>query len=307
MVYYDSVPLANRMQLTDTLTSSHDDSLRVVNYPIPYLGLPKANAKLAAWTGLAGLADPVGTSNINAYSNANIAILQPNRPFIMLSYAEALFLKAEAAQSGYGGSQGPDQYYYAGIDANFAYWGISSALRDAYKGRDGIKWGTTGKGFNNYLSLTNTDISADGNTKIWVQRWLNYYPDGGFDCWALERRTRVFLLPPHTNPGGNASYSPNPTYSDVPGRASYPMSVLNLNPAGYQSGLKEMGATRGDDYDIYQTLHFAKPYQVPAWDQADARLDYSFIQKWYGNTIEELQQAAAVGGFKFTVSQTYHP
>lgn len=307
MVYYDSVPLANRMQLTDTLTSKNDDSLRVVSYPIPYLGLPKAGTKLAAWTSLAGQPDPVGTSNINAYSNANSIILQANRPFIMLSYAEALFLKAEAAQSGYGGSMGPDQYYYAGIDANFAYWGISAALRDEYKGRDGIKWGTTGKGFNNYLSLTNANISANGNNKIWVQRWLNYFPDGGFDCWALERRTRVFLLPPHTNPGGNASYSPNPTYSDVPGRASYPMSVVNLNPAGYQSALKEMAANRGDDYDIYQTLHFAMPYQVPEWDKADARYDNSFIQKWYGTTIEDLRQAAAAGGFKFTVNQTYHP
>jgi hypothetical protein len=306
-VYYDSVPLVNRLLLTDTLTSTADDSLRVVSYPIPYLGQPKAGTKLVGWTNLNGLPDNVGSSNINSYSNANPDLFLPNRPFVMLSYAETLFLKAEAAKLGFGGSMSAEQYYYAGIDANFAYWGISSALRDEYKNRDGIKWGTAGKGFNNYLSLVNTDIPQEDINKIWTQRWLNYFPDGGFDCWCLERRTRVFNLPPHTNPGGNSSYSANPTYSDVPGRASYPVSVVNLNPVGYESALKEMGTTRVDDYDIYQQLHFAKPYTVPDWNAAPATYDYRFIQKWYGTTIEELRQAAETKGFTFSVNQTYHP
>jgi hypothetical protein len=306
-VYYDSVPLVNRLLLTDTLTSTADDSLRVVSYPIPYLGQPKAGTKLVGWTNLNGLPDNVGSSNINSYSNANPDLFLPNRPFMMLSYSETLFLKAEAAKLGFGGSMSAEQYYYAGIDANFAYWNISSELRDAYKNRDGIKWGTAGKGFNNYLSLVNTDIPQEDINKIWTQRWLNYFPDGGFDCWCLERRTRVFNLPPHTNPGGNSSYSANPTYSDVPGRASYPVSVVNLNPEGYQSALKEMGTNRVDDYDIYQQLHFAKPYTVPDWNAAPATYDYRFIQKWYGTTIEELRQAAETKGFTFTVNQTYHP
>lgn len=306
-VYYDTVPMANRYLLTDTLTSDLDDSLRIVTYPVPYLGQPKAGTKLAGWTNLAGLADGVGSANINAYSNANPIIFQANRPFIMLSYSEALFLKAEAAKLGYGGAMSAEQYYYAGIDANFAYWNINSTLRDAYKARDGIKWGTAGKGFNNYLSLVNTDIPLDDNYKIWTQRWLNYFPDGGFDCWCLERRTWVFNLPPHTNPGGNATYSPNPTYSDIPGRASYPTSVINLNPAGYQSALKELGTSRVDDYDIYQELHFAKHHAIPDWSAANATYDYAFLRKWYGTTIQSLQAASITNGFKYTVTQTYLP
>jgi Starch-binding associating with outer membrane len=306
-VYYDTVPLANRYQVTDTLTSELDDSLRVVTYPVPYLGQPKAGTKLAGWTNLAGLADGVGGADIKAYSNANPIIFQPNRPFIMLSYGEALFLKAEAAKAGFGGAMSAEQYYYAGIDANFAYWGINSTLRDAYKARDGIKWGTSGKGFNNYLSLVNTDIPLDDNYKIWTQRWLNYFPDGGFDCWALERRTWVFNLPPHTNPGGNATYSPNPTYSDIPGRMSYPVSVLNLNPVGYQSALKALGTNRVDDYDIYQELHFAKHHEIPDWANANATYDYAFLRKWYGTTIQALDRAAAANGFRYGVISTYHP
>lgn len=306
-VYYDTVPLANRFLVTDTLTSDLDDSLRVVTYPIPYLGQPKAGTKLAGWTNLAGLADVVGGADIKAYSNANPIIFQPNRPFIMLSFSESFFLKAEAAKLGYGGAMAPEQYYYAGIDANFAYWGINSALRDAYKARDGIKWGTRGKGFNNYLSLVNTDIPQDDNYKIWTQRWLNYFPDGGFDCWALERRTWVFNLPPHTNPGGNATYSPNPTYSDIPGRMSYPVSVVNLNPVGYQSALQALGTTRVDDYDIYQELHFAKHREIPDWAGANATYDYAFLRKWYGTTIQSLDAAAAANGFRYGVSLTYRP
>ncbi|MGO4293631.1 SusD/RagB family nutrient-binding outer membrane lipoprotein [Chitinophaga sp. RAB17] len=306
-VYYDTVPLANRFLLTDTLTSDLDDSLRVVTYPVPYLGQPKAGTKLAGWTNLAGLADVVGGADIKAYSNANPIIFQPNRPFIMLSFSESLFLKAEAAKLGYGWAMAPEQYYYAGIDANFAYWGINSALRDAYKARDGIKWGTRGKGFNNYLSLVNTDIPQDDNYKIWTQRWLNYFPDGGFDCWALERRTWVFNLPPHTNPGGNATYSPNPTYSDIPGRMSYPVSVVNLNPVGYQSALQALGTARVDDYDIYQELHFAKHREIPDWASANATYDYAFLRKWYGTTIQSLDAAAAANGFRYSVSLTYRP
>ncbi|HEY9262869.1 SusD/RagB family nutrient-binding outer membrane lipoprotein [Chitinophaga sp.] len=306
-VYYDSVPLANRYIVTDTLTSDLDDSLRVVTYPLPYFGQPKAGTKLAGWTNLAGLPDAVGGSDIKSYSNANPIIFQPNRPFIMLSYAEALFLKAEAAKLGLGGAMSAEQYYYAGIDANFAYWGINSSLRDAYKARDGIKWGTQGKGFNNYLSLVNTDIPLDDNYKIWTQRWLNYFPDGGYDCWALERRTWVFNLPPHTNPGGNAAYSPNPTYSDIPGRMSYPVSVVNLNPVGYQGALQELGTTRVDDYDIYQELHFANHHEIPDWANANATYDYAFLRKWYGTTIQSLQAAAAANGFKYGVTATYHP
>ncbi|MFY0255990.1 SusD/RagB family nutrient-binding outer membrane lipoprotein [Chitinophaga sp. 30R24] len=304
--YYDTVPMANRLLLPDTLASSMDDSLRIVLVPIPYLGQPKAPTKLIGWTALAGAADIVGSSNINSYSNANPVIYQVNRPFIMLSYAEALFLKAEAAELGLGGAMGAAQYYNAGIDANFAYWGISSTVRDAYKATDGIKWGTAGIGFYNYLHLVKTDIPLTNINKIWIQRWLNYFPDGGFDCWCLERRTRVFNLPPHTNPGGNSSYSANPTYSDVPGRTSYPTTVVNLNPAGYQSALKELGTSRVDDYDIYQQLHFAMPYTVPDWNSMPAMYDYQFLMKWYGNTFEDYVKAAATQGFKVMISSTYH-
>ncbi|HXO76378.1 MAG TPA: SusD/RagB family nutrient-binding outer membrane lipoprotein, partial [Puia sp.] len=124
-VFFDSVPLANRYIITDTLTSTADDSLRIVTYPIPYLGTPLASPGiLNSWISLAGLTNPIGSLNNKAYSNiAPSIVTTPSRPFMMLGYAETLFMKAEAAILGLGGSKSAEQYYTAGIDATFAFWG----------------------------------------------------------------------------------------------------------------------------------------------------------------------------------------
>lgn len=307
-VYYDSVPLANRYIITDTLASTNDDSLRIVTYPIPYLGMPLAPNLLPGWLNLVGLPNPIGQLNVNSYSNISSAVVTNSaRPIIMLSYAESMFLKAEAAMLGYGGTMTPDQYYYAGIAANFAYWGIPSSTLTTYENTNGIKWGTSGNGFNNFLGIVNFSIPQADINKIWIQEWLNYFPDQSFDSWCLERRTRFFVFAPNTNPGGYSSYTAHPLYMDIPGRASYPTTVSTLNPSGYQSALKALGTGRADDYDPDQQLHFAQPFTVPDWNSANANYDLSYLRKWYGTTIQSLQTAAATGGFKYTVTLTYHP
>ncbi|HTI07262.1 MAG TPA: SusD/RagB family nutrient-binding outer membrane lipoprotein [Puia sp.] len=311
-VFFDSVPPANRYIITDTLTSTLDDSLRVVTYPIPYLGMPLAPGNLPGWLNLVGVTNPIGALNVKAYSNiAPSIVTNPSRPFIMLGYAETLFLKAEAAILGYGGSLSAEQYYNAGIAANFAFWGISSNALATYQGTNGIKFGTSGAGFNNFLGIVNFSIPPTDINKIWIQRWMTYFPDQSFDSWCLERRTRFFAFSPNTNPGGNSSYTAHPTYMDIPGRGSYPnsasQSIQALNPDGYNSAVQELGTTRTDDYDPDQTLHFALPFTVPNWNNANANYDLSYLRKWYGTTIQSLKTAAASGGFPYAVTLTYHP
>ena len=312
-VFFDSVPLANRYIITDTLTSTADDSLRIVTYPIPYLGQPVSpQGILGSWVTLNGIANPIGGLNNKAYSNLMpIFLSNPARPITMLGYAETLFMKAEAAILGYGGSKSPEQYYTAGIDANFAYWSIPSAAGTAYKATNGIKFGTAATGFNNFTGLVNYSIPLADINKIWVQTWMAYFLDEGFDAWCLERRTRFFTFSPNTNPGGYSSYTSHPTYMDIPGRGSYPnsatQSIQTLNPSGYQSALKSLGVTRADDYDPDQSLHFAAPYTMPNWTNPNAFYDLSYLRKWYGTTIQSLQAASATGGFKYTLTLTYHP
>lgn len=280
-IYFDSIPAVNkRFQLTDTLTSTHDDSLRIVTYPIPYFGIPKSPFLLPAW-GLSG--DPIGGLNINAYSDPRRnTFYAPDRPFIFLSFAESAFLKAEAALLGFGGPAAALQYYNTGIEANFAYWNVPATAAAAYKARPGILWDTEGKGFRTYLNITSTDIPADNLHKIWIQRWINYFPDGGFDAWCLERQTRFLDLPPLTNPANQYIAE---IYADLPNRWIYPSTVVTYNAAGYADAVSKLG---GDEHSPYTNLRFLQPLQRKDWNTAPAAFNFSFIQKWFGNNVEDL-------------------
>jgi hypothetical protein len=308
--YFDSVKLANRFRVTDTLTSTLDDSLRIVTYPIPYYGLNKSNTILPGWQAtLAGFVSPQGQTNQNGlngasvYSNFSAAIYNnPTRPIIILNYAEAQFLKAQAAQLGFGGAQPAENYYNSGIDANFAFWAVPNSLRDAYKAVPGVKFGTTGSGFWNYLHIVKADIPDGDINKIYHQMWLNYYPDQPFEAWCLQRQTRVLNLSPHTTPGLAAL-----NFQDIPDRGIYPGAVNSQNPEGYQGALALMGASSFADETTnpYIRLRFEAPYTVPNYNAMPAYYDNSAAMKWYGTTIQSLQAAAAAIGFNIIIVSTY--
>lgn|GEM_PF-457873 len=318
--YYDSVPavgtnaanltLSDRYVLLDTLMSRLDDSLRVVTYTIPHFAKPKSSNKLPGWTNLAGVSDPLATANIRTYSrlkgygwvNGNnksngAGLIAPTAPFMILSYAESCFLKAEAAQLGMGGSKTAEQYYNEGIDANCAHWKIGNVQRDAYKAQNGVKWGTAGIGFYDYVSIIKADIPLDNLAKIYIQEWINFFPDQAFDAWTLQRRTRAVNMSPHTNPNNGVVTTP---YMDIPLRGQYPFSSLQLNPVGYNDALSQIGAT-GNDFNPYIALKFVKNYTVPDWNAMPATYNTQYLQKWYGNYIQDLTSA----GVKYTVTKTY--
>ncbi|MCW3092982.1 MAG: SusD/RagB family nutrient-binding outer rane lipoprotein [Ferruginibacter sp.] len=309
--YFDSVKtVAARYRVTDTLTSTLDDSLRIVNYPIPHYGLTKSNAVLPGWTSqLAGFTSPQGQSNPNGMTATSVysviaAGIYNNkaRPVIILGYSEAQFLKAQAAMLGLGGAQTPEAYYTSGIDANFAFWAIPNGLRDAYKQVNGVKFGTTGTGFWNYLHNVKTDIPAGDINKIYFQTWLNFFPDQPFDAWCLQRQTRVLNLSPHTTPGFAAL-----TFQDIPDRGFYPLQVSSQNPTGYSGALALLGAVGYADESTnpYIRLKFEAPYTVPDYNAIPVAFDNSAAMKWYGTTIQSLQSAAVANGFTVQITKTY--
>jgi len=313
--FFDSVALTTRFRVTDTLTSTADDSLRVVTYPVPHYGLNKSNAVLSGWTAsLAGQTSPQGQSNGNsggaanpvgtsAYSPMSKTIYNnPARPIIILGYSEAQFLKAQAAILGLGGSKSAEAYYTSGIDANFAFWNASAAERETYKAGNGIKFGTTGTGFWNYLHIVKADLPAGDTSKIYFQQWLSYFPDQPFDAWCLQRQTRNLKLSPHTTPG-----FPTLLFQDVPDRAVYPSTVYTQNPVGYQSALTLLGAGGFNDETTnpYIRLKFEAPYSVPDYNAIPAVYDNSAATKWYGTSIQALQAAALSSGFTFQITKTY--
>jgi len=320
-VYFDSVTSHTaRFQVTDTLPSLNDDSLRIVKYGVPYLGKALAanfTTLLPNWgTTLTGLTNPLSGINDTAYSLIADAILtNPARPIIMLSYAECLFLKAEAAQLGYGGASPAETYYEAGIKANFAYWGLSSGQLAAYMTQQGVQWNTVcTNAYSDPLDLSNANIT-DVLHQIWAQEWMNYFPDQSFDSWCLQRRTRFFTFPPELNPGGNASYTSHTLWMDIPGRGSYPSNESALNPNGYAQGVADLALSPlnaslivNNEYNPDIQLDFAIPNKIADWNTlAPTGFDMRFLQKWYGPNWESLKAAAASANFTVTLSSTYLP
>ena len=276
--FYEPVDEDKRFAVTDTLESTVDDTIRVVTYKVPYLGSPKSTTLLPAW-GLTATS-PLSGSTIANFNSLKASILAPGHPFMVMDYAEVCFMKAEAKYLNLGGSKTADQYYYEGIDASFNFWGVGGQVL-SYKAQDGIKWNTEGKGFNNYIGLVNANIPANNLNKIWIQRWINYYPDGAFDLWCLQRRTLVLDLPTHTNPGNP---NLNAAFLDLPARWEYPLNEKSYNAAGYNDAVAKLN---GRDFaDTF--LKFEKTYVHRNWTLAHAAFDGSSLLKWYGTTIQDL-------------------
>jgi hypothetical protein len=289
--------------ITDTLTSTGTSLHYIVSYPIPHLGQPKSPAVLPTWN-LTSPADPggvvpfTGSTVPNNYSTMQPALLAASRPFYIMTYAEVCFMKAEAVLKGYAGAgnQTADQYYYAGINANFAFWGLTTAQATAYEAQNGIQWSTAGQGFNYDLGFINTSIAANNLTKIWLQQWMNYYDDGAFEAWLLQRRTQNLVLPPHTAPGATSGLVT--IYQNLPDRFPYPVTnEASVNPIGYANGVKLLGGQ-----DIVTTPLKIEPAYIPTdWTKVQAFYDMSFVEKWYGKNIEDLKAA----GIKYTLLSTY--
>jgi hypothetical protein len=188
------------------------------------------------------------------YSYIGERFLKPDAEYIFLSYAEACFLKAEAALKGYTTSATASQYYYEGIDASFNRYGLTAAQATAYKNTPGVKWGTAsdtvGRSaqFKDWLQIASSYIAAgDYFKQVIMQHWLAI-PNQGVDAWALIRRTRVLEFQPQFS-----TYDGN--YAYVPNRLPYPTDEIQTNPAETLKGVQWLG---GQD-NLFTKLWFALP------------------------------------------------
>lgn len=108
------------------------------------------------------------------------------RPTVWMSYAESLFLKAEAALRGYTGadlSGSAEQYFRDGVKASMDYYMIADA--DAQK-------------YINGLAVLNDGTFTLGNREkmleaIITQKWMAVFPNGN-EAWAEFRRTEYPAL-----------------------------------------------------------------------------------------------------------------
>ena len=148
------------------------------------------------------------------FCNIGEFFIQDETPHYLLTYAEACFLKAEAAQKGYISGNAED-FYNEGIAASFEQFGISDAVV-----------------LTDYLNGTAKFNSSNVLQQIYEQRWIALYPNGN-EAWNLVRRTGypVMSTPLYTWPD-------NP---EMPRRQQYPTSEKRYNVKNYDAATDRMG------------------------------------------------------------------
>ncbi len=141
------------------------------------------------------------------FSTIGAYFLDRTTPSVLMSYAELLFLGAEAAERGWIAAD-PGSLYEAGVGASMEQFGVSQAAADAY--------------------LARPDVAYGGLEDVWLQKWFALYL-GGPEAFAEMRRVGWMDLEPAENstlgdefparlyyPPGEALYNPEHYPGDVP-------------------------------------------------------------------------------------------
>ncbi len=160
------------------------------------------------------------------------------RPSYFMTYAEVAFIKAEAAERGWGGLNAAQAkgFYEDGIRSSMEQWGVTdqSAIDDyiaqpavAYKG------------------------GVDGLKQIGVQKWVAFMADGG-QAWAEWRRT---CQPETIKPG------PAAIVNFVPRRFYYSTTETQANGANVAAAVARQGP---DDFHTRMYWDSQKGVTCPA-------------------------------------------
>jgi hypothetical protein len=298
--YYDprlkilAEPSTNPILINDTLTKSGSTIGQkvVVRYKIPYFGRPIGGTiPLSDWNLNPSKNILNGVAN-NRYSKpSKLLFMAQDMKFNIVTYAELNFMLAEAKLKDWGGSKTAEQYYYAGIDASFQQYGVSSGVA-AYKARDGVKWGTSSVGDKDLFGIVTSGISADPMDKIARQIWLTSY-NQGHDIWCLQKRTRILPLIPNFSPDTSTGNE----FVDIPERMVYPISEIGLNNAGYVAAIQALG---GNQMNIPLKMNKNPIYTPDYWISLPAVYNQEFARKFYGESEDDLKAA----GITYTIIKT---
>lgn len=233
MLRYESTEPSNnpineifQTRLDHTISKAMVDSLKSLNDPrlMVYAELPAIYADSSSTQ----LNLYRGQTNGAARSDAPFSqlsmlgeyFLRPNTPAVLQSYAEVLFLRAEAAARGWTAENAANMYH-AAIRANMEFYGISDARIDAYLAQPRVQYagGTV----------------AQQVAQIQLQKWIALF-DNGAESWAEYRRTGYPTLTP--GPAAlNAGVLPTRfTYPNV----EYAVNSANVSAAATRLGTNNM-------------------------------------------------------------------
>ena len=160
-------------------------------------------------------------------------------PRIVLTYAEACFLMAEAAMKNYAGATNAKTWYERGITASMNQFGINDGARISAYINNATDIPTTPAFTNRPVSTLPVAFSSvpdEQFEQIQVQKWLAVYPDG-FEGWSNFRRTGFpkFYQPANYDP------STDVTAGNFIQRIPYTDFMKGLNSQGVAAAETRMG------------------------------------------------------------------
>ena len=198
------------------ISKSVVDKLNALNDPrlTIYAAMPRDTNKIIGVTN--GLpTDSASRLGFNKTSDVGAVFTAANAPAVLFSYAELLFIKAEAAQRGLLAGEDAATLYAAAVTASLKQYGVSDAAVATYLLQPAVIYNAT-----NYKQ------------SIGDQKWLALFGDGlaGFAEW---RRLDYPKLPAaYTGVLGGKS----------PLRLTYPSSEQALNGVNYKAAVAHQGA-----------------------------------------------------------------
>ena len=195
--------------LVDTMLASSDPRLPVFadrNSSGNYVGLAY------------GLTTTVSPNTVSLLGST---LRQQNAPVYLVTYAQALFARAEAAKLGWitGGDATAKTNYEAAIQASIAQWTGSTATVSAFLNQPRIVYDP-----------------ANAIKQIATQRWVHLFLHG-YEAWAEWRRTGFPLLV--AAPGANGNR--------IPRREAYPTIERSNNTANYNAAVAAFPYGGADD------------------------------------------------------------
>lgn len=195
--------------IVDKLTDLNDPRLAIyaskteATTPEVYVGLPNGLTNSGA--------SAIGftkTSKPGAY------FLAPQAPAVIVSFAEVLFDRAEAAARGFTTENAADLYLQA-IKASLQQYGIADAAINSYLAQNSVQFD-----------------AANYKKSIGEQKWLALFGQG-LEAWAEQRRLDYPQLTPSVNTVLNGK---------IPVRFIYPASEQTLNGQNYTIAVSNQGA-----------------------------------------------------------------
>ena len=145
---------------------------------------------------------------------------------VMITYAEAEFIKAELALKGFMTGKTPKNHYDNGITASMAQWG--AVMPASYLTQAGVV----------YNSTAGTDAQLQ---QIILQKYYAYF-FVDYQAWFEKRRTGYPVLPRGAG---------IPVENKFPYRIPYPTYLQSLNPANYAAAVTAIGGKDDSDTKLW--------------------------------------------------------